>query len=360
MISVRYRYGKARRVGIAFLAVNVARRHACSGSRHGTPQRQGGIGRLAEPFGHDGGPERQDRRAVDLDWHIQSDTSILRTLIGMKIISRSTMPSAGTQSARRRDRSCSVVCGVVALSDLDVGDAQHEASMFVRWHQNANTGRLTANLAEGHRIEGKVRQTHVIALGSVPRDASAADRFDFWADLHGRLARLDNRLDAKEREAIYAAIHVRIPMPPSDEQHADRAQRAKKAAGQWAAIADGQAEALEGKRQMLAALQRQIDDLIPVAAAARAKATAASERAAAFERGDDPGGTDRPLTRADIKRITGWTDADLQHCERVALIDQLGGFEEFVAATARPPRSQERAGSRKFLRRLVSKTASSI
>src|SRR5271170_4744922 len=69
----------------------------------------------------------------------------------------------------------------------------------------------------GRNHQGKVRQEHVAALGSVPPDMTPADRLEFWTRVHPRLARLDNRFDSATRAKVLGELHAKVPMVmPSD------------------------------------------------------------------------------------------------------------------------------------------------
>src|SRR5229473_1077542 len=92
--------------------------------------------------------------------------------------------------------------------------------MFIRFRKKGR--RLYASLAENSRIDGKVCQTHVSALGSVPLESlmptpsddasksSAQHRFEFWKTLHDVMARLGNRVDAATAERMMRQVHERI------------------------------------------------------------------------------------------------------------------------------------------------------
>jgi hypothetical protein len=54
--------------------------------------------------------------------------------------------------------------------------------MFVRFRRSAY--RLQVSLAEGHRIDGHVRQEHVAGLGSIECEPmTIAGRVAFWREL---------------------------------------------------------------------------------------------------------------------------------------------------------------------------------
>jgi hypothetical protein len=51
-----------------------------------------------------------------------------------------------------------------------------------------------------------------------------------------------------------------------------------------------------------------------LAADAAARAQAANDRLAGAEKGQDVAGNPAPMTRADLLRLSGMTEAQLQHC----------------------------------------------
>jgi hypothetical protein len=87
------------------------------------------------------------------------------------------------------------------------------------------------------------------------------------------------------------------------------------------------ADDIEGHRKLLATVQRDIATREPLAADSAARAQAAKDRLTRVERGDAVGGIGPPLTRKDILRITGMTEAKLRHCEQVADIAEHGWFQ---------------------------------
>ena len=195
-------------------------------------------------------------------------------------------------------------------------------NMFVRFRQTAR--RLQASLITGRREGSKVHHEHVAGLGSVPLSPSPADRITFWTKLHQRLEALGNRVDAAQRGAIMAAIHARIPMPTQDDQQAVQLQHAQADARFWDTLAEMQAERIEGNKGLLATAQRAIAEGEPLAADTAAKAQTAKDRLARVEKGEAITGIPAPMTRADLLRISGMTEAQAQHCERVAGIAAAG------------------------------------
>jgi hypothetical protein len=194
--------------------------------------------------------------------------------------------------------------------------------MFVRFRQTAR--RLQVTLSATRWDAGKVRHEHVAALGSVPLSPSPADRIAFWTKLHQRLDALGNRVDFAQRGAILTAIHARIPMPTMDDHQAVQLERAQADARFWETLAEMHTDDIEGHKGLLAIAQRKIAEGEPLAADTAAKAKAAKDRLARVEQGEDVAGIGPPLTRKDILRLTGMTEAKLRHCERVAGISAAG------------------------------------
>jgi hypothetical protein len=82
--------------------------------------------------------------------------------------------------------------------------------------------RLQISLVDTRRVDGKVRQQHIAALGSVPPNMTAADRLAFWDQAYERLARLGNRLGKDGRDKIINEIAARVP--PLTEAERDEAE----------------------------------------------------------------------------------------------------------------------------------------
>ena len=193
--------------------------------------------------------------------------------------------------------------------------------MFVRFRQTAR--RLQVSLTETHRQAGKVRHEHVAGLGSIPLSPSAADRIAFWTKLHQRLDALSNRVDAAQRGALLTAIHARIPMPTLDDQQAAQLERAQADARFWETLAGMHADGLEGDKKLVALKQRAIAEREPLAADTAAKAQAAKDRLARVEKGEAVA-IPAPMTRKAFLKAAGMTEAQAQHCERVAAIGAKG------------------------------------
>ena len=195
-----------------------------------------------------------------------------------------------------------------------------------------------------------VRHEHVASLGSVPRSPSPADRLAFWTKLHQRLNALSNRVDATQRGTILTAVHARIPMPTLDDQQAVQLERAREDARFWDLLSGSFADDLEGHKGLLATTQRAIGEREPVAADAATKAQAAKDRLARVEEGEAVAGIPEPMTRKDLLKISGMTEAQLRHCERVAKIAGRGWFQLLIDEQERRKKKVEKAVVRELYR----------
>ena len=196
--------------------------------------------------------------------------------------------------------------------------------MFVRFRQTAR--RLQVSLTATRWDSGKVRHEHVAGLGSVPIAPTAADRIAFWTKLHQRLDALSNRVDAAQRGAILTAIHARIPMPTLDDQQAVQVERAQMDVRFWETLAGMSAEQIEGQKGLLATAQRAVAEGEPLAADTAAKAQAAKDRLARAETGRGRcRHRGQPMTRKDMRKITGMSEAEMQHAERLARVGEVLG-----------------------------------
>jgi hypothetical protein len=90
--------------------------------------------------------------------------------------------------------------------------------MFVRFRERGH--RLHCSLVETRRADGRVRQEHIGSLGSTAAAPSVRDRLEFWERLHGRMAKLGNRVDSAAQAKLLGEVHARIPMVTLDEAQA--------------------------------------------------------------------------------------------------------------------------------------------
>jgi hypothetical protein len=221
--------------------------------------------------------------------------------------------------------------------------------MFVRFRRTDR--RLQISLAAACWANGRPRQEHIASLGSIPLTMAPADRIAFWTRLHQRLDALSNRIDAVQRGAILAAIHARIPMPTPDDQQAVQLEQAQADAKFWQALAEGGAEDIEAHKGLVATAQRDLGASERAAAEIAAKADAARDRVARTERGEAVA-VPPPLTRKDMLRITGMTEAEMQHCVRVHEIAEHGRLQLLLDEQHRRHRQAEKAVVRRLHRLL--------
>jgi hypothetical protein len=80
--------------------------------------------------------------------------------------------------------------------------------------------RLQVSLVHSHRIDGRVREDHIAALGSVPVPLSIAGSVAFWQQANQRLAKLGNRLGKDGRTKIINELAAKIPMVTEAEREA--------------------------------------------------------------------------------------------------------------------------------------------
>ena len=156
------------------------------------------------------------------------------------------------------------------------------------------------------RADGRVLHSHVAGLGSVPLNASASDRAEFWVRLHQRLARLANRLTDAAQGEILKAVHARIPMPTAEELEAARNAGRVANATLFATLRDRHRDLADVHRRQ--------------AEREGAAAEAVDGLEAAYAR--------RPMTRAEMRRFLksiGMTAAELRYSQDLsALCDQVG------------------------------------
>ena len=220
--------------------------------------------------------------------------------------------------------------------------------MFVRFRET--TDRLQMSLVETRRIGGKVRHEHVASFGSVPLPLTVSDRIEFWIQLHERLAKLSNRIDATTQGKTLGAIHARVPMVTPDEERALQLDNATEDLRQWSAIHDLHAEQAEGHKGIVTVAERDVRDNEAAAARARERVQAAQERIKLIERGEDvSGGLHRPMTHKEIAAIlfgAGLTKADVRHMQTMAALPKEAVeiiVDASVAASRRASRSKARA-----------------
>jgi hypothetical protein len=87
--------------------------------------------------------------------------------------------------------------------------------MFTRFR--ATPSRLQVSIVETRRVD-----EHVAGLGSARLPLSRESRIEFWKQLHPRLERLANRLDADTQAKVVAAVDARIPIVTIEEIRAQQ------------------------------------------------------------------------------------------------------------------------------------------
>ena len=210
--------------------------------------------------------------------------------------------------------------------------------MFVRFRQTDH--RLQASLVGTRRDGGHVRHAHLANLGSIPLALSVADRVAFWAHLHERLARLDNRLEPAARFAILAAVRARIPMVTPEEQHAEQLAeqlaRAEANARFW--------ETMDGLN----------DDLIQEGAVLRAAAASRAWLARAQAR--EIVAAPKPMSAKELRKAFGIAQGDARQWLRLSLIHDAGRWDEFMGEVHKlheQARRRENGASRSLVLRAL-------
>jgi hypothetical protein len=108
-----------------------------------------------------------------------------------------------------------------------------------------------------------------------------------------------------------------------DEQQTVQLDRARDDARFWQSMADMAADDIEGHKELLASTQQAISDREKASADFVTHAQSAKDRLAKVERGEAVP-IPAPMTRKDLLRISGMTEARARHCERVAEIAEQG------------------------------------
>jgi hypothetical protein len=128
--------------------------------------------------------------------------------------------------------------------------------MFVRFRETSRS--LQCSLIETRRVAGKVRHEHIASLGALPVPPSIADRVAFWAELHPRLFKLSNRIEAETRGKVIGQIHARIPMPTADEQRQLQKENAEADERFWSSLQHMNAAMAEDHKGLLVKTQNTI------------------------------------------------------------------------------------------------------
>jgi hypothetical protein len=211
--------------------------------------------------------------------------------------------------------------------------------MFVRFRKSSR--RLDVSLAETRRVNGKILQEHVASLGSITVPPSVADRIVFWQRLHGRLAKLSNRIDAEKQAKILGSVFAKIPMPSADEQRMLQLENAKEDARQWSSVRDMHAGTAEDHKGLAAMTATAIASSEAAATNADANAKMAQERVERIERGEIvDGGFSKPATLEDYIAALG--PKVVRQCQRIhELVEARGREEIFDEIWRRKNRAEE-------------------
>jgi hypothetical protein len=204
--------------------------------------------------------------------------------------------------------------------------------MHVRFRLQHN--RLQISLVTASRINGRVRQEHVAALGSVPPDMTVQDRVAFWTQVHPRLARLGNRLGPAGHAKVLGELHARVPMATAAEQDAaaidGKAARkigiARHNVEVWAKVRDDSRWMIEQKKALIATLEKQIAEDTALAMEAHRFAKAEQDKVNRLKGGEDVDVGEAIDMRAILKQA-GWTAADFRRADRLCQIGEEGRQE---------------------------------
>jgi hypothetical protein len=220
--------------------------------------------------------------------------------------------------------------------------------MFVRFRSTQQ--RLHVSVVETRREKGKVHHKHVAGFGSVPVPPSIDDRLAFWKDLHERMPKLANRLDAATQAKVLSQIHDRIPMVVVDEQRAVQLRKAQQDERFWQIIHDMHAETVESQKAAAAQLERDIAAGVAAQAAAASNLEISKRRLADLQGGKDvAGGLGRPFDPEVELRKLGWTASDLRYARLASTLPEPE-FEERLALAMKMSLRADRAALRAVLR----------
>ena len=223
--------------------------------------------------------------------------------------------------------------------------------MFIRFRRSGH--RLQLSIAETRRVDGRVRQEHVAALGSVNEQPSVQERVEFWQRLHERLAKLSNRIDATMQGKLLGEIHARIPMVTLEEIRALQLENAEADASLWESIRDMNQDQADGHKELKAKAVQAIARDEAAAAKAAAEVAAAKDRIERIKRGEDvQGGLGKRVDFEQILRNAGWTTADLQHARVMALLPEEA-ISRLVELELEAGERASRATARRMARALL-------
>jgi hypothetical protein len=176
-----------------------------------------------------------------------------------------------------------------------------------------------------------------------------------WTQVHPRLSRLDNRLDAATRGRIMGELHELVPMVPPDDAVTDKLKRATRNVDLSIALRDMFRGTVASKKVMLAKLQRDIAEGEAQVAKMDDAVKHDEDKLRRLEAGEDIL-VRKPLDYAGMcatLKEAGWTKSDVLRAERMAR-DLDDGLTEFIAEEVRRltnGRSKNRALNRFINRR---------
>jgi|ERR1700730_5112768 len=216
--------------------------------------------------------------------------------------------------------------------------------------------RLLVSLIQARRVDGKPRNEHIASFGSVPDPPSVDDRITFWQQLHERLAKLSNRVDAETQGKVLGAIHARIPMVVIDEQRDVQVRNAEADAQFWSSLRDMHVDTVEDQKALAATVASAIAEGQAAADKAAAEAATAKDRVERLKRGEAvPSGIGKPMTHEDFIKMFGWTASDLRHMDLVCAMHEAGlgdeAIDEFCKRREASRKASYRAAARVVLRR---------
>jgi hypothetical protein len=117
---------------------------------------------------------------------------------------------------------------------------------------------------------------------------------------------------------------------------------------------DANAESRDGFKGMAAKAEASATALAKLAASAAEAAAEARDKAERLRRSEDvAAGLGKPLTRADVRRITGMTESQLRECELFSLAcgDDDTAFDEYLEDLMKRQKKVDKAAKRAFIRR---------
>jgi hypothetical protein len=226
--------------------------------------------------------------------------------------------------------------------------------MFVRFRQAKH--RLQVSLIETRRVDGKVCHEHIAGLGAIETpEPSTEARLAFWQQLHERLAKLANRVDAAMQGKVLGDIHARVPMVTLDEQRALQLENTEADEWFWSGLRDMHQGQADGHVQLVRTAEGAIAESQAAAAGAATKAADAKDRVERLKRGEDvPGGIGKRLTYEDATRIfheAGLSDDDIAHAQLLAQLSESELKNELFPAMSKARDRAERALTRALVRR---------